>query len=180
MRENLRVEIMQNELFYVYVDDFEVIESDPDKIYDIIKEDFLRVQHVYVSKSTKGADAKINEALSRIEAGDDFWSVVKEYGEDAELAEAGEYITRGYMNEAYENAAYSLAVNEHSGVIESDNGYFIVKRLELDPLYLMLNLETLSERYQRYEFLDIIYEKQRALEFVPNELFESLDILNLD
>ena len=43
-----------------------------------------------------------------------------------------------------------------------------------------MNLNTLSERYQRYAFLNMIYEEQALLEFVPNEYFEELDVLNLN
>ena len=126
-RANVRVEIMYNELFYAYLNDLGLIESDSDKIYDIIKDDFVRTQHVYVSKSTEGAKEKIGEALSELSQGADFWNVVLEYGEDSSLNESGEYITRGYMSDEYEKAAYDLRVDEYSEIIESDNGYFIVK-----------------------------------------------------
>ncbi len=178
-RDNVKAEILQNELFYVYVDDFGFIESDTDKIYDIIKKDFVRTQHVYVSKNIDGALDKINTAYSEIEDGADFFETVKKYGEDSSLTEVGEYITRGYMRDEYEAAAYSLDIGEHSGIIESGNGYFIVKRLELDALYIMLNLDMLSERYQRYAFLAMIYEEQKKLEFVPNDYMKGLDLLDL-
>ena len=178
-RENVRAEIMQNELFYAYVDDLGLIESDSEKIYDIIKSNFVRTQHIYVSKNTQGAKEKIESALFELSCGADFWATVLKYGEDASLKEAGEYVTRGYMNGEYENVAYKLRVDEYSDVIESNNGYFIVKRLAQDPLYVMVNFEMLSERYQRYAFLEMIYEQQRMLKFVPNEYFYSLDLLNL-
>ena len=178
-RDNVRAEILQNELFYVYVDDFGFIESDTDKIYDIIKQDFVRTQHVYVSKSTDGAVDKINSAYAEIESGTDFFDIVKKYGEDSSLTEMGEYITRGYMSDEYENAAYSLDIGQNSGIIESGNGYFIVKRLDIDTLYVMLNLDMLSERYQRYAFLSMIYEEESKLVFVPNDYMKGLDLLDL-
>lgn len=178
-RANVRVEIMYNELFYAYLNDLELIESDSDKIYDIIKGDFLRTQHVYVSKSTDGAKEKIEAALSKLSQGTAFWDVVLEYGEDSSLKESGEYITHGYMSDEYEEAAYNLRIDEYSEIIESENGYFIVKRLEQDPLYVMLNLKMLTERYQRYAFLEMIYEYQSVIEFTPNEYFYSLDLLEL-
>ncbi len=179
-RENIRVEIMQNELYFVCVDDLGLIESDSDKIYDIIKKDFVRTQHIYVSKNSEGALDKINTAYDELESGADFWSTVLKYGEDPKLTEAGEYITRGYMSNEYEVAAYDLGINKYSEIIESENGYFIVKRLEQDPLYLMVNLNVLTERYQRYAFLNLIYDEQRRLEFVPNDYLEGLDVLNLE
>ena len=109
----------------------------------------------------------------------DFWDTVLKYGEDSSLKESGEYITRGYMNDEYEKSAYALRVDEYSEVIESNNGYFIVKRLDQDPMYVMLNLKMLTERYQRYAFIEMIYEQQRLLEFVPNEYFNSLDLSEL-
>ena len=179
-RANVRVEIMYNELFYAYLNDLELIESDSDKIYDIIKDDFVRTQHVYVSKSTDGAKGKIESALSELSQGAAFWDVVLKYGEDSSLKESGEYITRGYMSDEYEKAAYDLRIDEYSDVIESENGYFIVKRLEQDPLYVMLNLKMLTERYQHYAFLEMIYEYQIVIDFTPNEYFYSLDLLEMN
>ena len=179
-RANVRVEIMYNELFYAYLNDLGLIESDSDKIYDIIKDDFARTQHVYVSKNTDGAREKIEAALSELTLGADFWDIVLKYGEDSSLKESGEYITRGYMSDEYEKAAYDLRIDEYSEIIESENGYFIVKRLEQDPMYVMLNLKTLTERYQHYAFLEMIYEYQRSIEFTPNEYFYSLDLLELN
>jgi parvulin-like peptidyl-prolyl isomerase len=178
-RENVRAEIMQSELFYAYVNDLGLIESDTDKVYDIIKEDFIRTQHIYVSKSTYGAESKIENALAELASGADFFETLKKYGEDSSQTEAGEYITRGYMSDEYEKAAYGLSIGAHSDVVESNNGYFIVKRLELDPLYVMVNLNTLTERYQRYAFLELIYEEQRLLKFEPCEYFYSLDLIDL-
>ena len=61
-RFNLLVDLMQNELFYVYVDDLGLIESDDEKVYDRIMKDFISVSHVYIAKNTADAKAKVKQA----------------------------------------------------------------------------------------------------------------------
>lgn len=183
-RLNIAVDVLQNELMYVYTNDLMIIEKDDDAIYDIIRDEFIRTQHIYISKSNGNSDtenrARIEAAYSELLNGADFMAVAGEYGEDSELKEEGFYILKGYMSEKYEESAFSLKRDEFSGIIEDEGGFYIIKRLEQEPLYVMLNFEMLAERYKYYTFIELINDTQRSLEFVPNEYFYSIDLLDIE
>ena len=183
-RFNTRVNKMKSELFYVYTDDLELIETENDNIYEIIKKEFVRTQHIYISKSNgKSYDenrALIEDAYSRAQNGEDFFSLASKYSEDEELTADGFYIVKGYMSEQYENVAFSLSENGMSGIIEDDSGFYIIKRLELDSVYIMMNFETLSDRYQQYTFLSMIDDVQKELEFVPNDFLKNINLLEIE
>ena len=182
-RFNLLVDVMQNELFYVYTYDLEMIEVEDEAIYDAIQSEFIRTQHIYISKNNQNSYAEnkalITEAYESLISGADFMSVAKQYGEDTSLDENGFYIPQGYMSETYDAAAFELSLNEFTEIIEDDAGFYIIKRLELDPVYLLMNFDTLKDRYQSYAFLSIVNSTQRELEFKPTEYLNSIDILEI-
>lgn len=183
-RFNLLVDIMQNELFYVYTYDLELIEPDDEAIYDVIQDEFIRTQHIYVSKDSGASyeenKSLITEAYDRIKSGEDFTAVAKEYSNDESFDENGFYIPSGYMSDTYDAAAFDLEIDEVTDIIEDDAGFYIIKRLDLDPVYLLVNFNTLKDRYQSYAFLKIVNDTQRELEFKPSEYLESLDILKIE
>ncbi len=184
-RFNTLMDIMQNELFYVYVDDLGLIENgdDYDKMAEIIEDEFVRTQHIYISKNNgKSYDdnrATAESAYSQISAGEDFMDVALELGEDSEMTSEGLYIMEGYMDEQYENIAFSLNEGEFSELVETDTAFYIIKRLPHDSLYVMWNYSALCETYRQYTFLNMIDDISRGLKFVPNEYLENLDILNM-
>lgn len=183
LRFNTCIDLMQNELFYAYTDDLALIETDDTSIADIISEEFVRTQHVYISKSNGKTDIenrdRINLAYSKLSEGADFMSVAKEYGDDRDMSDAGVYFPQGYMNEEYEEVAFSLGIDEISEIIEDSNGYYIIKRLPKDTAYIFANFYTLKEMYQEYKFLALIKEAEDELEFIPNEYLTSLDLLEI-
>ena len=178
-RFNLMVDLMQNELFYVYVDDLGLIESEDAEVYDIILKEFINVSHIYVSKATEGAYERICQAQSRLQNGEDFAALVAEYNEDDGQTEGGDCIPRGYMSEPYENAAFSLGVGSISDVVEDSNGYYIIRRGTVDTGYVLMHFDTLADRYRSYAFLDMIEKEQAKLQLVFNSYGASLDALTL-
>lgn len=183
-RFNACVDKMQNELFYVYVDDLGLIESDDDKIYDIIKNDFVRTQHIYVSKNngkSYGENKQYIESLFlELSSGADFMQLVTSSGEDKDLTSQGIYITKGYMSDKYEETAFSLDIDEYSNVIEDEKGFYIIKRLETESIYIMMNFEELSDRYMYYSFMEMINETQAQLTFVPSNYLKGLNLLDIE
>ncbi|MBE6597070.1 MAG: hypothetical protein E7641_05305 [Ruminococcaceae bacterium] len=184
LRFNTCVDKMQNELFYAYRDDLGLIENEDDKIYDIISSEFLRTQHIYISKENGKTEAENKEILDtvmeEIASGKDFFEIAKVYNEDTSLTSDGVYLTKGYMSEKYEEAAYLLGIDECSGVVEDEEGYYIIKRLKQDPLYVMIHFDELSDRYQHYAFIGMIDEYAETLEFVPNDYLKSLKLVDIE
>ncbi|MBO5415719.1 MAG: peptidylprolyl isomerase [Clostridia bacterium] len=183
LRFNTCVDFMQSELFYVYSDDLGLIETDDEKISDIILSDFVRTQHIYVSKnngkSLEENRKTIEAAYDKLLGGADFMTLVTEYGEDEEMTASGICFPEGYMNSGYESAAFALSVDEYSEIIEDTNGYYIIKRIKQDTAYVLANFYTLKPIYQEYKFLSMIDDIQNTLEFVPNDYLNSIDILDI-
>lgn len=183
-RFNIQVDKLRNELFYVYVDDLGLIKSEYNDIAKSIETTFVRTQHVYISKnngrSYEENRSRIEEAYRKLEEGCDFMQAVKDYGEDSEAGDDGFYFPVGYMNETYELCAFSLEKGEYSEIIEDSNGFYIIKRLPQDSLYVMMNFDTLSKRYQDYAFLAMINEVESRLTFIPNELASSIEVLDIN
>lgn len=169
LRFNIEVSLLENELFYVYVDDLGIIESDDDAVFEIIEDEFIVVRHIFVSVSTENAEEKIQKAKSALDGGADFGAVMQEYNEDSDTTANGIYILKGYMNEKYEETAFSLNIGKRSDIVSDESGYYIIERLEMDSMQVLLKLDALKELYQQYTFIAILDEKQKSLEFIPNE-----------
>lgn len=178
-RFNTLVDLMQNELYYVYRDDLGLIATDYEVVYNKIRREFASVSHIYISAESENAEHRIAEAYEKLEGGADFDSVLAEYGEDTELPSEGYYIPKGYMTQEYEDVAFSLELRAYSEVLRVGDGYYIICRRPISTEYVMMNYETLKKRYQDYAFLAMIEKAQEELAFVPNSYGESLNYLTL-
>lgn len=78
----------------------------------------------YSEQQKSYAYALAAEALRRIETGEDFDVVATRYNEAAESTVS---IGKGEMDAAFENAAFVLGNDEVSGIIEAEEGYYILK-----------------------------------------------------
>ncbi len=165
LRFTTEISMMRNELFYVYTDDLGIIESDYDALYDIIKKEFISVRHIFVSHSNADVMSLVTEELLN---GTGFEALMSKYNEDSDMTAAGNFILKGYMSKAYEEAAFSLAVKERSEVVSDSNGLYIIERLSLPTSTIMANFDYLKELYQAYTFYGIIDEMQAELVFEIN------------
>lgn len=103
----------------------------------------IAAQHVLVTyKGAKGApkntvrskaDAKkrAEEVVTKAKAGADFSDLAKEYSEDPgsreRMGSVGKF-TRDKMTKPFSDAAFGLAVDQVSGVVESEFGFHVIKR----------------------------------------------------
>lgn len=79
------------------------------------------------------AKQKAQEALDKINKGEDFDAIVKEYSEDTSTKDSGGdlgFFARGVMVPEFEQAAFSLARGQVSGLIKTDFGWHIIKVID--------------------------------------------------
>ncbi len=121
-----------------------------DKVYDYMIEDVnpeisddeartITLQQILIKTGTKDKAGNITpyseqqksyayatavEALRRVEAGEDFDVVASRYNE---AEESTVFIRKGEREAAYEEAAFVLGNEEVSDVIETEEGYYILK-----------------------------------------------------
>lgn len=129
------------------------MENDPSKYYpedtsvlnDYIAEGKGSAKHILIKNDDGSASAateegeeaapaedkraKAEEILGRINNGEDFDALMKEFNEDTGETEAGYTFTAGEMAAPFEKAAFALKIGEVSDVVESQFGYHIIKRI---------------------------------------------------
>ena len=118
-------------------------------VMDYVRNNYVRAKHVLISKSETGDETEDAQAKqlaqsiqARAAAGEDFDSLIKEYGEDpgTEYYPDGYVFTKGEMVEEFETAAYELAENGISDVVETSYGYHVLQRLPITDEYLQENM----------------------------------------
>ncbi|MFB7351045.1 peptidylprolyl isomerase [Bacillus thuringiensis] len=88
----------------------------------------IRVSHILVSDETLAKDIK-----SKIDSGEDFGSLAKEFSQDIATKEKGGdigYFKEGDMVQAFQDAARKLKVGEVSQPVKTDFGYHVIKLLD--------------------------------------------------
>ena len=91
----------------------------------------------------------------------------------------GSYITYGQMPEAYETAAFSLGDYGISGIIEQQEGCYIIMRLPKDEDEVARNAYEYIE-YYRYAVLKGLEDAQKeAIKFEENEYFDSIRLVEI-
>jgi len=84
-------------------------------------------------------EEKAEELLARALAGEDFAALIQTYGEDPGMAHYTEGYTfvRGDMVSSFEEATIALEIGEISGLVWSDFGIHIIKRVAPEPNNIM-------------------------------------------
>lgn len=150
--------IVRNDIIAVELKDKMVdsgdINTDPDFLNSVFASDeLIRVKYILISTSngkTMEDCKKIADTVySKLENGEDFDFLLKEYNEDTYMAGNidGRYIQRGTLNEDFEEAAFALEVGEHSDIVETSVGYCIIKRLEKEQSFIEKNIKQLTNDY---------------------------------
>jgi peptidyl-prolyl cis-trans isomerase D len=105
----------------------------------------VKVRHILFKTQGKSPEeeAKVKalaeDVHKQAKAGGDFAALVKKYSEDtASVPNGGVYtdVPRGQMEKPFEEAAFSLKVNEISGLVKTNYGYHIVQTLAHDQARL--------------------------------------------
>ncbi len=104
----------------------------------------LTVAHIMLNKpkdaqKAKEASEKINDIYKKIEQGESFEELARQFSEDAATAQKGGVLSRfgsGQLaSEIFENEAFALTKpNSYSKPIETEFGYHIIKLIEKHPV----------------------------------------------
>ena len=116
-------------------------------------DEFIRVKQLLSSNENGVSDeeclARAEELLEQIKNGADFDELVQKKGQDLFMFnnDDGYYFARGYLDTAFEDAAFALDIGETSDIVKTSAGYSIIKRYEKDPAYIEKHFEDLREDY---------------------------------
>ena len=123
------------------------------------------------------AYARAQEAAKRIEAGEDFDVVAARYNEAEESMVS---VRKGETDAAYEDAVFQLAGEEISGIIETEEGYYILKCIStLNREETDLNKVKIVEERKK-EVFSREYESyvQTLTRHMNEELWEEITLLH--
>lgn len=102
----------------------------------------IRVSQILIKVDPKSEPAKKEEARKklediqkRVQKGEDFAILAKDFSQDASAAQGGDLgiLSRGKMPQAFDDAAFSLKPGEVSGVVGTDLGFHLIKVHEKKP-----------------------------------------------
>jgi len=158
-----------------------IIDSD-DKTFEAdLNKNFMAAKQVLICND-EGDNVKDNKALAdeiydRYLAGEDFDDLVSEYSEeDIVYQSEGRYFTVDMMLPEYEEAVLSLKEGEvYDGVLETDIGFHIIKRLPLDEEYVDSHYGELRDLYKTRCCNEIIDEWAKKITFDKVKSFSELD-----
>ena len=184
LRYLISIESVKERLRQAMLADGSIDDSDESARDVIESDDFIRTLHVYIGNDA-GDDIEANreraeEVLKKLDGGEPFNRMIGRYSEDVYMTTTdGYYFMRGEYEKAYEDAAFSLAENEYSGVIEGENGFYIILRLPKESEYIEKNFESLKDRYLFVMFEKIIDERAVSGEIEYTEYGKTLDFAKI-
>lgn len=145
----------------------DIIKVDKATVTQDVRDNFYHYTQVLIKleegELTDVKRAEIEAALAEIKSGADFYEVADEYSSWKVDAKKGEYIPpNGYTYPEVEEALEKLEIGEMSEIIESDVGYHILMRLDVDEEYINSNYDlfvtdSCVSRYRKY--LDKVAEE---------------------
>ena len=159
-----QLELLYGKLETYYREHGQILTEDADIRAVLDTDAFIRCKHILIKNDT-GEDTLANrqlaeDILARINAGEDYDTLMREYTEDPglETDPDGYYFFRGEMETTFEETSFALADGEISGVVESSYGYHIILRCEKDSAYLDENFAAIRDTYLALRFYQVLDE----------------------
>lgn len=176
----MAVDACEDDLYATLTTGLGIIDNSDETVMNAIKGDeFIRIVQVLVAHDNGFSDTKNRETAEKVldlaKKGEDFDKLIANYSNDYSMTQDGYYFTYGYMLDEIEEAAFELKVNEISGIIETENGYHIIKRLEKDDNFLATNYASLKAQYESCKFYALIDERAAELTVAFNEVADEID-----
>ncbi|WP_299087270.1 peptidylprolyl isomerase [uncultured Metabacillus sp.] len=140
----------------------EITEEEMKTYFDENKESFAKTKQVKASHILVEDEKTANEVKEKIDAGEDFAELAKEYSTDTGSAENGGdlgFFGEGSMVAEFEKAAFSMKVNEISEPVKSEYGYHIIKVTDIQEA-AEANFEDSKE-----EIKDILFDEKMQTEY---------------
>ena len=108
----------------------EITEEEMQTYFDENKDSFAQTKQVKASHILVEDEETAKEIKEKLDNGEDFAELAKEYSTDTASAESGGdlgFFGEGSMVAEFEEAAFSMKVDEISDPVKSDYGYHIIK-----------------------------------------------------
>jgi foldase protein PrsA len=140
----------------------EITEEELKKYFDENKDSFAKTKQVKASHILVEDEATAKEVKAKLDKGEDFAELAKEYSTDTASAESGGdlgFFGEGSMVAEFEEAAFSMGIDEISAPVKSEFGYHIIKVTDKQEA-AEANFEDSKE-----EIKDILFDEKIATEY---------------
>ena len=121
-------------------------------------------------------EATAKEVLEKVNAGEDFAELAKEYSTDGTAENGGDlgFFGTGQMVEPFEKAAFALEIGEVSDIVETEYGFHIIKVTDKQEAKEAVFAD------HKEEIKEILIEEEMNANYATwlEELKESYDINN--
>jgi len=166
---NLNVSEAESKAFY---DQHPEYFTQPESIR--ASEIIIRVEPKADAAKKEEARKKIEDIQKRLQKGEDFAVLAKDFSQSANAAQGGDLgiVPRGRMPKAFDDAAFSLKPGEVSGIVETDLGFQLIKVQEKTP-EKVVPFKDVEERIRQH--LENEKVKQRVDEYL-NEVKKTAKI----
>lgn len=176
------------ELFYILAQDLGVIASDDEYITEYMhSDDFLRTNHIFLNGVTEENLKLAEELHAQLKASDnqemELIMLKGRYCSDYTMTTIhGKYFARytSDYGDEYELAAFDLREGQLSEIVEAEDGYYIILRLEVEEDYLTQNFDDFKDDIMGSEFNKHLNEYKEDLEFTLNDYGKSINILEIE
>lgn len=185
VRFTLATDMCETELIYAMTDLEQIIDSEKDFLPWALDDDNMCATfHLYIAhdegETIEGNRKKAEEALKKLEDGTPIKELIASvYNDDVYETGTPYHFMLGEYDEIYEDAAFALDIGERTGIIECEDGFYIIERQPLSEAYITSNLTELFQRYQYAQVELMISECRERLTIDWTEYGASLDLLTM-
>lgn len=133
VRENIRMYQLTKNVIATGID---ITDEEVAQYFDNNKESYGQQEEVVASQILLEDETTAKDVLKKLKAGEDFSELAKAYSIDSATSENGGdigTISRGQMDEAFEKAAFGLDKNSISDIVQTSEGYHIIKVTDKVP-----------------------------------------------
>lgn len=133
VRENIRMYQLTKNVIATGID---ITDEEVAQYFDNNKESYGQQEEVVASQILLEDETTAKDVLKKLKAGEDFSELAKAYSIDSATSENGGEIgtiSRGQMDEAFEKAAFGLEKNSISDIVQTSEGYHIIKVTDKVP-----------------------------------------------
>ena len=127
IKKNITSNLQIKKILEPYI---EITDEEMSTYFEANKESFNQKEQVKASHILVETKELADEIKAKLDKGDDFAKLAKEYSTDKSNSESGGelgYFSRGEMEQSFENAAFSMKIGDISNPVQTTFGFHIIK-----------------------------------------------------
>lgn len=198
LTDRLYDKLQQNQLYYDMLYQYATTEMEPEAYTDealrrFFSESYILVKYIRISLldeegnklgSQEAAELRdvINLAHAAVSSGANFDDVMLEYSDDTEMsAHPGGLVVSDTeaAGKPWLQYAFGMKSGEVSGVLSFNDGYYIVKRLELSASYFEYNRDYILQSAQTHYFSRWMDQWRAAVDVKTTKVVDEIGFDNL-